>query len=119
MTTVSPEQCHLWKAEALTSGDLDWSNFAVLETYREESHSIRRLLQCKGCGQLYFYEFYEEVDWEGGNDPQHRTLIPVSSEGAAEKMKASPRRELLNFYPRLQIDWPANAEEPAVKWVRR
>jgi hypothetical protein len=45
--------------------------FELVETYADESHLRRYLLKCRECGQLYFFEFYEWVDWEHGNDPQY------------------------------------------------
>lgn len=67
-------------------------------------------------GQLYFFEFYEEIDWEGGNDPQYTTYIPVETNEEIETLKKSSPLELLQFFPRLQIDFPKEAKEPKVWW---
>ena len=93
------------------------NNFFRLKVYEDESHLIRALYKCKDCQQLYFYEFYEEIDWIEGKDPQYRTLIPVSSEDEADNMNKLTSIELLRFFPRIQSDWPSNAIAPEVKWV--
>jgi hypothetical protein len=64
--------------------------FELIDTYAVESHLRRYLLKCRECGQLYFFEFYEWIDWEHGNDPQYSKHIPVSTvEEALELQKAS------------------------------
>jgi len=117
MVIQKPLQCHLWQKEEVSSDDLAAENFAVVKTYLDESHAIRRLLQCRHCGQLYFYEFTEEIDWEGGNDPQHRVWIPVGSRAEAGELSRLPRLELLQLSPRLQSDWPQEVEKPQVQWI--
>lgn len=116
---VIPTQCHLWQKEPLTSEDIRMDkNFEFLFTFEEDTHLIRRLVQCKDCGQLYFYEFYELIDWVGGNDPQYRTFIPVESEEEARKLAQMTQFALLQFYPRLLSGWPADEERPIIRWVR-
>lgn len=98
--------------------DINLSNsFTRLKSFEDESHLIRSLLQCIDCKQLYFYEFYEEIDWEEGNDPQYRILIPITSEVEAEIMSKLQRSELLLLFPRIQIDWPSYAQAPEGKWI--
>lgn len=66
-----PIKCHLWQKEELTEQDLYTGNsFELLRTFADENHLSRCLLKRKDCGRLYFYEFYEEIDWKQGNDPQ-------------------------------------------------
>ena len=97
-----PVQCHLWRKESIAPGDLD---FKTIETYYDSSHLTRSLLQCNQCGQLYYHEFYEIVDWEGGNDQMFDTYIPVDSDKAAlEKLNNKSFFELLGVFPRLQHD---------------
>lgn len=114
--TIRPEQCHLWNEEYIKEDKNISGDFEELNTFEDESHLIRRLLKCKDCGQLYFYEFYEEIDWVNGNDPQYRTWIPVKTEKDAKKLSMIPVIEILKFFPRLQSDWPSNAERPKFKW---
>lgn len=113
----SPVNCHLWKKEQLESSDLR-SVFESVETYVDENHFIRRLVKCKDCGQLYFMDFYEEIDWEEGNDPQYTTFLPVETKEEIELLKNTTMLGLANFSPRLQKDFPKEADSPNVYWVR-
>jgi hypothetical protein len=118
MAMDTPSQCHLWHKKNLTPSDIQLTgNFAILKTFVEESHFMRRLVQCQDCGQLYFYQFTEEIDWEKGQDAQYRTFIPATSEHEVEKLNTRQPDELLQIYPRLQSDWPSNTEEPKVSWI--
>lgn len=111
-------KCHLWNKDKPTKEDIDLkSNFELLHTFVHDSHLWRYLLKCKECGQLYFYEFYEEIDWDKGNDPQYTTFIPVASEDEAKKMAEKSPLELLQFSPRLQQDWPSDAEKSTIRWI--
>ena len=85
--------------------------------YDQPGHLIRRLLRCTDCGQLYFYEFYEEIDHAGGEDPQYRSYIPVTDEEDAAKLAKMMPFELLTFTPRLQTDFPREAKHPGVCWI--
>ena len=115
-----PAQCHLQQKENLTNEDINVkNNFELLHTFEDESHLWRYLLKCKDCGQLYFYEFYEEIDWKEGNDPQYRTFIPIESKEEAENMAKMKSFELLKISPRLQYDWPANADKSKIYWIRK
>ena len=91
--------------------------FDVIEVFVDESHIKRRLVKCKECGQLYFDEFYEEIDWLYGDDPQYITLLPVSSKEDIEKLKKASVTELTRFTPRLQKDFPKDADKPKVYWI--
>lgn len=114
-----PTQCKLWQEERVTSEDIQLgSRFEILNTFEDDSHLMRHLLRCRDCGQLYFYEFYEWIDWSGGNDPQYRTFLPIESEEEASKLAKMAPSELLQFSPRLQSDWPADAERPSIQWIK-
>jgi hypothetical protein len=112
-----PTQCALWTNPELTSGPLK-ERFDLIDTFVEESHHWRYLLKCRECGQRYFSEFHEEIDWEGGNDPQYSTWIPVDSDSEIETLKRTSPSELLQFAPRLQNDWPKDATSPTLRWVK-
>jgi len=89
-----------------------------MEVYLDDDHEKRKLLKCEQCQQLYYYEFYEMIDWVNGNDPQYRTWVPVATKEDADALALCPPHELLAYYPRLQNDWPANAERPHSWWNR-
>lgn len=111
-----PTNCILWAHPELAR-EPQASRFELIDTYEDESHWWRRLLKCRECGQLYFCEFYEEIDWVDGNDPQYSTFIPVQSDLEIELLKGTSRMELLNFFPRLQEDFPQDADKPNVRWM--
>ena len=118
ITTVTPTQCHIWQYKKFSKalGDSLHEQFDRVKEYLDESHDIRRLLKCRKCGQLYYYSFYEEIDWANGNDPQYRTWIPVASKQDAEALSGYSPLGILEFFPRLQSDWPSDAERPRVYW---
>jgi len=88
-----PTQCHLWMKDRLTYNDLDY--LAVVKEYVESSHFSRWLSRCSLCGQLYFREFYEVVDWDKGDDKQYATIIPVESESEADEINELNPLELI------------------------
>ena len=83
----------------------------LVKVYFQESHHSRKLYRCKECGQLYLYEFNEEVDYVGGNDPQFYRYVPVEDEAAAELLSKAPQLEVECRYG-IHIDWPSDAESP-------
>jgi len=111
-----PEDCHLRK-NGNPSADQLRHGLVTIETYEDDSHLIHTLERCRQCGQLYFYEFYEKVDWVESNDAQYRTWIPVQdAESAQELSKLSPL-DLLRF-PSIRSDFPSSAQSPTdPKWV--
>ena len=113
----TPLKCHLWQMDNLLPQDL-YGCFETVAEFADDVHDRRALLKCKRCGQLYFYEFHEWIDWEGGNDPQYRTYIPVDSEDDIKDMLGTNPFTLLSFAPRLQSDFPKDAAAPKVYWVR-
>lgn len=90
----------------------------MLKTYYKDSHFWRYLLCCRECGQRYFFEFYEEVDWVEGEDPQYSTYLPVETDAEIAKLLKTARIDLVQFAPRLQKDFPKGAKAPTLRWVR-
>lgn len=115
--TSMTTNCHLIHKENISEADLSTETLEHIERFTDESHLGRDLLKCKKCGQLYFFEFYEEIDWDKGNDPQYSTWIPVESEEKAKEMSVMTPIELLQFSPRIQKDFPSDAKEPSFKIV--
>ena len=73
---TEPTQCVLWLEPELAEPLKD--RFNLVETYVDEAHWWRHLLECRECGQLYFFEFYELVDWEGGTIRNTRRMFPLT-----------------------------------------
>ena len=113
----APTQCVLWRKPELVLGGTK-ERFELMETFADESHWWRYLLKCRECGQRYFYEFYETIDWEHGDDPQYSTYVPVETDAEIEALKQTSPHGLLGFSPRLQKDFPKGAKSPTVHWVK-
>jgi len=114
-----PAQCHLWRKERVTSEDLNSRGFERVKVYEDDSHFSRDLRRCRECGQLYLFEFYETIDWEHGNDPQYLIYLPVDSVEEADALAGETLFSILSHAPRLQSDWPSDAEKAWVYWVGR
>lgn len=113
----APTRCILWEHPEHVRAPLA-EHFERLAIYNEESHFWRYLLRCRECGQRYFYEFYEEIDWMDGEDPQYVTFVPVDTDKDIERLYAATPLGLLAFCPRLQQDFPKEAKQPTVRWVK-
>src|SRR5262245_23810314 len=113
----APIQCALWEKPELIDEPNSRDRFEVLETFVDESHEFRDLLKCKECGQLYFYEFYEWIDWEGGGDPQYQTYVPVETGAEIEMLKKALPSKLVEYLPQLRSDWPGDAKSPKIYWA--
>ena len=113
-----PVDCVLWEKPELVLEGATKSRFERIETFVKDSHLWRYLLKCRECGQLYFFEFFEVVDWEGGDDPQYTTYIPVGTVEEATALSKLTPAALLNHFPRLQMDFPKSADGPVVRWVK-
>jgi hypothetical protein len=116
-TVPEPRQCLYWdKPARIRDGTLK-EHFELIEEYTSESHLRRYLLKCRECGQLYFFEFYEEIDWDEGKDPQYTKYIPVGSAEDAALFSRSTPIDLLDVMPCLRVDYPRDAEAPSVYWA--
>ena len=66
----------------------------------DESHFIVALLRCPECGQAFLSVFTETIDWQDGDDPQHWTVLPVTSseaEALLEKKEQLTEQDLLGM----------------------
>jgi hypothetical protein len=82
---------------------------------------MRRLLKCRECELLYFFEFYEEINWsqEGdGKDYQYSAWIPIV-EHDPMSLKDKYPFELLSpaFKPRIQEHLTPHGDM-VVHWVK-
>lgn len=48
----------------------------------DESHFMASIVSCPDCGQRYLSIFCETVDWVDSDDPQSKTLLPLTEEEA-------------------------------------
>ncbi len=111
-----PSDCHLWKKKPLTRVDLRQA-FDLVKEYQDDSHLSRKLVRCRECGHLFFSEFYEIIDWQGGNDDQYSSWIPVDDEASAERLNELSPIALLQ-YVSLRVDFPRTAAGPSGPYWR-
>jgi hypothetical protein len=86
----------------------------------EESHYIVSIWRCDSCGQRFLNVTTEMIDWVAGEDPIHRTLIPLTpAEVAALTHAAPPSEHAINAIGigrrSLGYDWPSN-QAPIEYW---
>lgn len=112
-----PTQCHLWQKDELVHSDLD-NAFDVVHTFSDGSHFGRELVKCKQCQQLYLKEFYEQIDWIDGEDPQYLTYIPVENMKEAELINQVGLWEFQTFAPCIKRDWP-KGKPRKIYWIGR
>jgi hypothetical protein len=115
--TANPTGCAYWnKPEEIPSNGLIEVS-ELIERFDDTSHLMHALIKCRECGQLYYYEYYDEIDFEDGDDPVYMTYIPVDTDEEIERLKAMSRSELMSVVPRLHFDIPKGADAPLVRWV--
>ncbi|MQX37087.1 hypothetical protein [Roseospira navarrensis] len=112
MPTV--ETCALWRdPETITRARMA-DHFERLETVFQDSHEWRYVLRCRECGWVYVFDFHEEIDWAGGNDPQYKLWVPVPDGEDPAVVAREDRFALMERVPRVQSDWPADAAAPRI-----
>lgn len=112
-----PKQCDLWDHPERIVPRSWLERFELVEMFEDTSHWWRKLLKCRTCGQLYFHEFYEIVDWKDGDDPQYWTFVPVYTDGDVERLKKLDHAQLLGVFPQLRRDYPKGASAPKAFWI--
>jgi hypothetical protein len=90
-------------------------------TVVEEPHFIVRILACAPCGQRFVSVTTEQIDWDDGEDPVQRILIPVTPAEAgavaAGRGSAASIAAIVQSRRSLVQDWPKG--EPAkIFWAR-
>lgn len=118
MKMTPPTQCLLWKDPGRVIEDR-WRYFKMLKRFREISHALHALVKCRECGQLYFYEFFEEIDWSGdGNDPSWVTWVPVETDDDIASLLRHSPGFLMNNSPSFHED-PKQGGENVFHWAAR
>lgn len=108
INTSPPYECILWRNDN-PSIELVRSALEVVATYLDDSHLIRRVLRCKECGHLYFYEFYEVIDWQEGKDGQYWTWVPVDDEESAGNLTRLTVQQILGYLS-IRYDFPKGSD---------
>jgi hypothetical protein len=119
-SNISSSKCHLFTVTELTREILNGTPFEQVCTFLNESHLMRRLLRCKDCNQLYFYEFREETDWINGEDPQYRTYIAVTAEEPLGRLIGSDMffSDLLATHSHIKHDWPSDGPQTVTRFTK-
>jgi hypothetical protein len=79
----------------------------------DESHYIVTVRACPNCGQEFVRVFTERIDWQGGEDPQRITLLPITHDEAQALMAAGEnvneaQLSRMGWHRRfLEFDWPS------------
>ncbi|HKB19588.1 MAG TPA: hypothetical protein VKC65_01155 [Gaiellaceae bacterium] len=80
-----------------------------------EPHFIVQLRRCAECGQQFVWVFTEAVDWEGGEDAQQRSVVPLT-EDEAETLETESLASFGRDRRYLMTDWPTDAAGPTIEW---
>ena len=117
MSQTGCDKC--WAPEAATAWDVI-KNVPIEARLIDEAHYIVQIRVCSSCGQNYLQVTTEVVDWQDGEDPISRTVIPIDDEERARLLAAQPLDtatiEGIGIGRQsLRYDWP-KGEEPALFW---
>ena len=64
----------------------------------DESHFHLLILRCPACSQAFLSVFMESIDWQGGDDPQFWSIVPITGVELENLLKTPPtERELTAF----------------------
>ena len=106
--------------ECLPDGaDEAWEAFGKSEIDArliDEMHFIVLVRSCLSCGQRCVSVFTETIDWEHGEDPSFRTVLPITEEEvlmlttADSQVVESLLYGLDSTRQSLCRDWPTGAE---------
>jgi hypothetical protein len=80
-----------------------------------EPHFIVQLRRCAACGQQFVWIFSESVDWDGGEDAHHRSVVPLT-EVEAQTLETESLVSLGGNRRHLVTDWPTDAPNATIAW---
>jgi hypothetical protein len=81
----------------------------------DESHWHVMILECPVCSQRFVSIFTETIDWEGGDDPQYWSLLPITEAEADDLVRqgdalTEAKLGVLGWHRRcLRVDHPKGA----------
>ncbi len=94
---------------------------ASIEKYLvDEAHFIVSIRKCAACAQFFLQVTIERVDWQDGEDPIQRTVMPMSGAEGVELLRQCPPSETAIEAVgidrcALRYDW-LKGEKPIVRW---
>jgi hypothetical protein len=77
-----------------------------------ESHLGISIRACPQCGQRFIHVFAEKIDWEGGDDPQCISLLPITEKeneqliAMGENLSPASIESLARERKLLRLDFP-------------
>jgi hypothetical protein len=111
------------RGPAVLSIQTSANTLIIEEVLEDDSHFIVQLRRCAKCSQRFVWIFTEFVDWEGGNDPQYRDILPVTP-AEAERIARQGRdvdfrwvAELGRGRRYLRTNWPSNERKQTADWA--
>ena len=109
----SPTQCVLWKKGCITPEDL---NFKLLKVFISSTYMKRSLFECRECGQRYFHEWYEHINFNR-DASMYDTYIPVDTDEEIDKLSKIENSEgLARIFPQLHGSFTNDGDE-CLKWI--
>ena len=117
MSQIGCDRC--WAPEASKAWDVI-KNVPIEARLIDESHFIVQIRSCPSCSQSYLQVTTEVVDWQDGEDPVSRTVIPIDDEERARLIAAQPLGDetiegIGAGRQSLRYDWP-KGKEPTLFW---
>lgn len=109
--------CVLWKDPDATLARPMKDVFSLEWESPCESHFWRYALKCRDCGQTYFFQFLEEIDWDEGLDAQVSIYIPYEGQSALDALKREDRLSVLLNRPQLRKESPLGKRETTLTWL--
>lgn len=117
MNDYGCEKC--WPTEAGEAWEA-LTNIPIEARLVEESHYIVSIRACPSCSQRYLQVTTETIDWDDGEDPIYRTVIPIDDKERAKLTASAPLdTDLIESIgvgrQSLKYDWPKN-QKPSIYW---
>lgn len=118
MSQLGCDNC--WSSDAAKA----WAavtRIPIEEYLVDESHYIVSIRKCPSCAQRYLQVTTETVDWHDGEDPVHRTILPIDdAERATLTTNGPPDTSVLEAVGAgkrsLEYDWPKGQEKSGTYW---
>jgi hypothetical protein len=112
MSLFGCDKC--WSSEAARAWETV-TNVPFKEWLIDESHFIVSIRKCPCCSQLFLQITTETIDWQDGEDPIFRTVIPIDDEEQSELIGKTSlgERDLESIgvgRQSLKYDWPKGKE---------
>lgn len=113
------EKCFGATAETFWAG---WRNFNEIARLVDDPHDIIRIKACSNCGQRYVAVTTEFIDWEDGEDPIYRSVVPLTLEESerllsqGEDVDVRLIESLAKTRRYLQTSWPKEEKQESVYW---